>query len=120
VIAAALPLYPVPARIAQLQGTVTLTVWTDGQRVSTVKHQSGSPILSEAAEASVKTWQFKPHEPTSFPVMFRYRLEPPYIPVESSDAFDDNPTILLRLPSEVEITAAKKGIVLVDPRVKRR
>ena len=36
--------------------------------------ESGQPMLAQAAQKNVKTWQFEQHSPTTFEVTFRYRL----------------------------------------------
>ena len=53
--------------------------------------------LLQAAEQNVRTWRLYRHKPQTFIVTFVYKLEPPdaYGPV--------NPTVLLELPSHVEV-----------------
>ena len=77
VVRASAPFYPELARQTRIQGTVTLRVSTDGKMVSAVGAGNGHPILVKAAAENVKTWEFKPHSPTTFEVTFRYRLFTP-------------------------------------------
>src|SRR5439155_22318009 len=74
VIRASVPFYPELARQTRIQGTVTLRVSTDGKQVSDVGAVSGHPTLVLAAIENVKTWEFKPHAPTSFELTCRYTL----------------------------------------------
>ena len=56
-----------------MQGVVNMRVTTDGHQVTGVKVLSaGHPLLAEAAEKNVKTWQFSDHAPTSFTVAYYY------------------------------------------------
>lgn len=116
VVSATLPSYPLPARVALLQGTVKLRVSTNGRTVSRVADVSGSPILLAEAAANIRSWVFKPHKPTTFPVTFSYVLEAPGVEVRDPECIEDNPTLFLRLPSEVRITAGRRLLMTVDPR----
>ena len=107
VIRASVPFYPDLARQTRIQGTVTLRVPTDGKVVSSVGAGNGHPILIEAATENVKTWEFKPHVPTSFDVTFRYTL---FIPECDSECHCDRgqhgekELVLLHLPTEAELS----------------
>jgi hypothetical protein len=105
-ISGAIPLYPPLARTAHVQGIVRLHISTDGKRVSAVV-SSGPPMLIKAAEANVRTWEFKVHNPTTFDATFRYTVLP-----ESACELD-NGTVVLHLPTEAEITV--KGVQTCDP-----
>jgi hypothetical protein len=64
-------------------------------------------LLAAAAEKNVQTWEFTEHQPTTFTVTYQYKLvadlkENPY-----------GPTVILRLPTEVEVLA--RPIVISDP-----
>ena len=95
---ATVPTYPSLPREARLQGTVQLWVTTDGSRVSRVKVESGAPLLAQAAQENLKTWQLKPHAPTSFRVTFHYVI------TNESDCGPSNGIITLHLPTELEIS----------------
>lgn len=101
----AVPLYPPLARAAKVQGVVHLKVVTDGTRVVTAQAEDGSRVLAAAAEENARTWQFSKHEPTSFTVTYRYRLD--------ANADPNNPTVTLRFPTEVDVSMAP--LVLSDP-----
>jgi len=64
------PTYPPKAEAMGLQGMVELQVTTDGHRVTNIKLISGHPVLAQAAEENVNTWQFADHAPTTFPVTY--------------------------------------------------
>src|SRR5580698_4772394 len=83
----AVPLYPPLARAANVQGVVHVEVRTDAARVVTATAKAGHRLLAVAAEDNAKTWQFAKHEPTSFTVTYRYRIDP------SGDP--DNSTVIL-------------------------
>lgn len=56
------PVYPQPARIARIEGEVTLraTIGTSGQ-LEGLQVMSGHPLLINAAVAAVEQWRFKPY-----------------------------------------------------------
>jgi hypothetical protein len=112
VVTAGVPFYPPLARTARIEGVVRLRVSTDGERVSAISVESGPPMLIPAAQENVKTWQFKDHSPTTFEATFRYRMLP------ESECEIDSGTVLLRLPTEVEVSA--KGIQTCDPSVQSK
>jgi hypothetical protein len=109
---AAVPLYPPAARLEHVEGVVRLEVSTDGETVSKVDIMEGPLVLAVPAKENVKTWRLKWHYRTTFETTFRYKLLP-----EFSCDFD-NPTIVLRLPLEVEV--ATKGLKTCDPSSKIR
>jgi hypothetical protein len=106
---ASVPFYPPIARVARIEGVVRLRLSTDGKRVSAVSVESGPPSLLPAAEENVRTWKFKDHSPTTFEATFRYKMLP------ESECDMDSGTVLLRLPTEVEVSA--KGVQTCDPTV---
>lgn len=55
------PVYPELAKRMNVQGTVAVkaVVMADG-KVKSVSPLSGNPILSQAAQAAVKQWQYAP------------------------------------------------------------
>jgi hypothetical protein len=98
---AEVPLYPPIARVAKVQGVVHLTVETDGHRVIRTTVQSGAKVLADAAEKNAQSWKFTDHGPTSFAVTYVYKLVTDIKPAQN------NPRIILRLPTEVEIDEQK-------------
>jgi hypothetical protein len=101
----AVPLYPPVARATKVQGIVHLKVVTDGTKVVMAHAEDGHRLLASASEENVRTWVFSKHEPTSFTVTFRYRLD--------VHADPNNPTVTLRFPTEVDVSMAP--LVLSDP-----
>jgi hypothetical protein len=95
---AKVPLYPPLARAARVQGVVRVRITTDGHRVVSAAAESGPRILAAAAEDSARSWQFSSHEPTSFMATYTYKL------VHSLKNGPENPTVVLRLPTEVEVS----------------
>jgi TonB family protein len=56
------PIYPATAKMARIQGVVTLNVDVDESgRVRSVRVISGHPMLTPAAASAVSHWEFKPH-----------------------------------------------------------
>jgi hypothetical protein len=94
---AEMPLYPHLARIARIEGTVRLQVWTDGSSVVKVQGSGAHKLLMDAAEENLKTWRFYPHKATSFDAVFIYSLEKEVV------SGWVNPSIVLHLPTKVEI-----------------
>lgn len=82
-----------------------MKVTTDGTKVITAKAEDGKRLLAVAAEENARTWKFSTHEPTSFTVTYRYRLD--------VNADPNNPTVMLRFPTEVEVSVAP--LVISDP-----
>jgi hypothetical protein len=64
------PKYPSKAESMGLQGAVMMEVTTDGHRVTNVKVTSGHPVLVQAAEKNVQTWEFADSPPTTFSVTY--------------------------------------------------
>jgi hypothetical protein len=94
----AVPLYPPLARAANVQGVVHVKVTTDGHRVIATQIEDGHKLLATAAEANARTWEFATHEPTSFTVTYHYKLD------AKLQGNPNNPTVVLRLPTEVEVS----------------
>jgi hypothetical protein len=101
----AVPLYPPLARAARVEGTVHVRVTTDGTKVVDAHAEDGHKLLTVAAEENARTWQFSKHEPTTFTVLYRYRLD--------ADADPNNPTVTLRPPREVDVSIGP--LVISDP-----
>ena len=94
---AAVPLYPPLARRTQVQGIVHVKITTDGQHAVTAYAEDGPKLLAAAAEENGRTWQFATHEATTFTVTYHYKL----VPGMKGDP--ENPEVVLRLPTEVEV-----------------
>lgn len=99
VASATVPLYPPLARAANVQGVVHVEVTTDGHRVIATRVEDGNKLLASAADENARTWQFATHEPTTFTVTYHYKLD------ARLTGSPNNPTVLLRLPSEVEVAS---------------
>jgi hypothetical protein len=109
---AGVPFYPPFARQAHVEGVVRFQISTDGEKVSVVELLEGKPLLALAARENVKTWRLSRHARTTFVATFRYRLLPEFV------CEIENPTVLLRLPYEVEVST--KGLKTCDPSVEIR
>jgi len=95
VASAVVPLYPPLARATNIQGVIHVQVSTDGHQVATAHAQEDIKPLSVAAEENSKTWQFSAHTPVTFTISYHYKL--------SKQCNPNNPTVILRLPTDVEI-----------------
>jgi len=113
VASAAVPLYPPLARAAQVQGVVHVKITTDGQRAVTAHAEDGPKLLAAVAEENARTWQFAVHEPTTFTVTYHYKLVP------GMKGNPDNPEVVLRLPTEVEVRTLPMPPI-VDPSPDKR
>ena len=92
------PLYPPIARVANVDGVVKVKVTTDGHRVvNTEVEPNANPLLARAAQENLRSWEFAVHEAASFTVTYRYMI------VDDIDARQENPTVVLKLPTEVEV-----------------
>jgi hypothetical protein len=99
VASAAVPLYPPLARAAHVQGIVHVKVTTDGRRVIAANVEDGHKLLASAAQDNARTWEFATHDPTSFTVVYHYKLD------TKLKGDPNNPTVLLRLPTYVEVSS---------------
>jgi hypothetical protein len=97
---AAVPLYPPLARAAHVQGAVHVRITTDGHRVIATHVEDGHKLLAVAAEENARTWQFATHQPTTFTITYSYKLVPEW------KGDPGNPIVVLRLPTEVEVSRA--------------
>lgn len=96
---AAVPLYPPLARAANVQGVVHVKVSTDGHRVIATHVEDGPKLLASAAEENARTWLFATHTPSTFVVTYQYKID------AELKGNPDNPTVILRLPTDVEVSA---------------
>jgi TonB family protein len=65
------PIYPLEAKIKQIQGDVILMVVVDERgKVAETRVVSGHPVLAEAAMNAVKQWKYKPYTLNGDPVEF--------------------------------------------------
>jgi len=101
VVSASVPLYPRITQQAHIEGVVRLRISTDGNRV-----------LAQAAQENVKTWQFEQHSPTTFEVTFRYKLLPSKCDAKCNCDSAEKPSVLLQLPTDVEVNA--KELMVCD------
>lgn len=109
VIAGQMPLYPPIARAARVSGIVKMQVTTDGNFVTSIKVESGPPMLVKFARANVQTWEFLQHKPTNFETTFEYVIEEP------AQCNYSNASVKLDLPAHVRISV--KGLMTCDPSV---
>lgn len=107
VVAGEMPLYPIMARAARVQGVVKIKVTTDGKKVAAVDAESGPPMLVKFAKENILTWKFSGHKPTKFVTTFEYVIEGP------AQCDYSNNAVALKLPLEVRISA--KGLKTCDP-----
>lgn len=94
-----MPLYPIIARAARIQGVVKIKVTTDGKNVTSADVVSGPPMLAKSAKESVLTWKFLGHSPVTFIATFDYEFE------GSAQCDYANDALTLKLPLELRITA---------------
>lgn len=106
-----MPLYPSPARMARIEGKVTLRVSTDGETVREVTVIEGQPLLAKAAQQNVRTWRFETHPATSFDTVFTFHL----VPQAGCGPLHSNGQVVLTLPEKVDITAAVVNLGGCDP-----
>jgi TonB family protein len=109
---ASVPLYPRTPQMAHIEGVVHLRISTDGSRVASVEVQSGQPMLAQAAQDNVKTWQFEPHDPVTFETTFRYKLLPSKCDARCNCDSSEKPSTFLQLPTNVEVNA--KELMVCD------
>ncbi len=95
---AAVPLYPELARAARIEGIVRIDISTDGREVITTHVKDGPKLLSSFAEENARTWRFLPHEPATFTITYSYKID------AKMNAGPNNPVIVLRPPTEVQIS----------------
>jgi TonB family protein len=120
VLSASVPFYPRAPQHAHVEGTVRLRVSTDGARVANVQIESGQPMLAQAALENVKTWRFDAHSRTSFAVTFRYQLLTTTCDADCKKCDSaERPSILLKLPREVEVNA-EEAVVCVSRAEKKQ
>jgi Gram-negative bacterial TonB protein C-terminal len=102
------PIYPPLARQTRIQGEVSVKVTTDGESVREAVAQTGHPLLRKAAEDNAKSWKFASHTPSTFNVIFRYKLMESSVEV----GFLKSPTIveILASPPERSIYYADLGL----------
>ena len=98
----AVPFYPPIARAANVEGTVHISVTTDGSKVTATHVEDGPKLLADGAEKNVRTWEFANRPATKFTVTYRFKL------TKGSDRNDYDggfirETLVLHLPTELEI-----------------
>jgi hypothetical protein len=70
------PIFPPLARTARIVGDVQIQFTTNGASVVNAVSLKGHPLLSEPAVENVRSWKFAPHDPGTFVVTFRYKMQP--------------------------------------------
>lgn len=75
-------------------------------------------MLVAAAVENVKTWQFEKHKPIQFETTFHYGVTPGGCDAECNCDSMSHDTVLLNLPSDVEVIG--KTIPTCDPSVVRK
>ena len=103
VASAQVPLYPPVARRSNVEGVVHLNVTTDGHRVVSTHVEDGHKLLAAAAENNAKTWEFSLHEPVTFTVTYSFKL------LTDWKGDPNNPMVVLRFPTEVEVSTRRWG-----------
>lgn len=73
------PRYPSIPWEAQIQGQVRMRVTADSYCVAKITADSSDALLTEAAEANVRTWWFAYHKPGTFNLTFNYRFLRPLV-----------------------------------------
>jgi hypothetical protein len=100
VVHAEVPLYPALAVAARLSGVVQVHITIKRGSVRSVTTASSAPpILVNAAEHNVRTWQFAPDVNSNAEVMYIYEL------AKEEGIVPENPRITMDLPSLVKVTA---------------
>ena len=102
-----MPLYPLIARAARVQGVVKIKVTTNGKDVTSVDAVSGPPMLVRFAEENIRTWKFSERKPATFVATFEYVIE------KLAQCGYTNDEVILKLPLEVHISA--KSVQTCDP-----
>ena len=94
------PLYPLVARMARLDGTVHIRVrLRKGLVIETKTKSEASPVLVKAATTNVRTWRFSSSATGAFDVTYVYALE------KEEEIPPVNPNVEMRLPYFVKVTA---------------
>lgn len=98
------PGYPRLARMARLQGSVSVDVKIDADgTVASAKGSGSSKLLERAAEQNLRQWTFYPRPTkggcsfTRLTIIFVYRLE------GREEYYDPPPRVIMELPSHVQI-----------------
>lgn len=106
VYAAAVPIYPPVAQMANVQGVVRVRVATDGHTVvsTSVENQDANPVLARAAEENAQTWKFSAGEPVTFTVTYRYVLVTKLRDIRSNAG---NSKVVIRFPTDVQVSARR-------------
>jgi hypothetical protein len=112
------PFYPRIPQVAHIEGVVRLRISTDGTQASSIKVESGQPMLAQAAKENVMTWRFEQHNPTTFEATFRYRLLPSKCDSECNCDSPERDLVRLNLPSDIEVAA--KELLTCDPAIQRK
>ena len=109
VVTIAVPTYPPLARAAHVQGVVHMKITTDGQRVTTAEVLDGPKVLAVPAQDNVQTWHFSPHDPTTFTVIYNFKL------LAGGKGNTATPSVVLKLPAEVEVSDRPRETIDLAP-----
>lgn len=91
--------YPLLARLARIQGKVILSVDIDSRgQIGTISVKEGHPILSKAAEESLRRWSFGEWRGGSLDFVFVFKLVDPQMDCPKS-------TTRFSFPNAVTVTS---------------
>ena len=116
VASANVPFYPRIPQMAHIEGVIRLRISTDGNRPSSIKVESGQPMLAQAAKENVETWRFDRHSPTTFETTFRYRLLPSKCDSDCNCDSLEKDSVQLKLPTDAEVAAME--LLTCDPAIR--
>jgi hypothetical protein len=102
-----MPIYPIMARAARVQGVVKIRVVTNGEKVTSLVLESGPVMLAKFTEENIRTWEFDKHKPTTFVATFEYEIKSP------DHCEYRNGSLTLDLPLRAHITVP--GLMTCDP-----
>jgi hypothetical protein len=93
------PLYPEPARTANIFGTVEVQVTVKDGAVVNAEVKSGPPLLTRSTVENIQSWRFALHANDTFTTKFIYQV--------ADDGDPANPRVELQLPYQVRITGVR-------------
>ena len=94
------PMYPIVARMARLEGTVRITATiAHGDVVKAEASSTASSVLKVAATRNLETWKFAPEANGQLTVTYVYAL------AKEEDFPPPNPSVEIRFPSYVRVTS---------------
>lgn len=99
------PTYPVLARMARVEGAVTVEAKIDKDgRVISIRSSGGQELLQRASEQNIRQWAFSPGPPgkmgwSEVTIRYVYKLK------GSENYYDATSDVTIDLPDRIEITA---------------